>query len=154
MSRPAFNETDLLLGQTALDQLSRARTAKGLPPILEVIQSAIETVADYTARYELPPQRWRRLIRPIAVCDLMTFPGGSVTEAVTQARDKAMAELADIRDGKFADLLPAANSTPTTIPRMAFGGQAILAGTEPNMVLGGASGPANLTTPEPPSLTS
>jgi hypothetical protein len=111
--RPSLGEADLLLGQKALDQIVRARTAQGITqPVLAVIEAAAGTVNDYTSRYVLDAERWRRLVRMLAVHDLMNFPGGSIPDAVVKARTEALQELKDIRDGKFRDLLLESASAP------------------------------------------
>lgn len=119
-----FTETDLLLSQKSLEDLYRARLNRGLAqPIAEVIAEAVGLVGDYTRRYELSTERWRRLVRRVAIYQLLSFPGGVVPESVVRDYDDALRELAAIRDGQFADLLAPNPLLPTVIPRAAWGGR-------------------------------
>jgi Protein of unknown function (DUF1320) len=127
--RPVVTEADLWIGAKTLESLLRARaTAGGLPAVHAVLEAAEGLVHDYTARYALPPERWRRLVRALAVHDLMAYPGAVVPPAVVQARADALAELRDIRDGRFRDVLPVA--APADAPAtdvVAFGSSQPLA---------------------------
>ena len=124
MPTPAFAESDLLLSQKTLEELFRARLNRGLAqPITEVIAEMAGLVRDYTGRYELPADRWRRLVRCLAVHQLLSFPGGTVPESVRQDHEAALRELEEIRDGRFADLLPPNPAASASSPRAAWGGQ-------------------------------
>lgn len=121
MPTPAFSESDLLLSQKSLDELYRARLNRGLAqPIDGIIAEAISVVRDYTGRYQLPADRWRRLVRRIAVHQLISFPGSPVPDAAIRDYDDALRELIEIRDGQFADLLPL-NPDAIATPRAAWG---------------------------------
>lgn len=132
MPLPTIRETDLLLSQKALDDLRKSRENRGLAqPIEDVIAAAASLVGDYTAAYDLPGDRWLRLVRPIAVYNLMSFPGSSVPDAVKADWAAAIKELEAIRDGKFAATLAANPSTtaPAPAPGGSFGGKPRLSGT-------------------------
>jgi hypothetical protein len=122
MPAPVFAEADLLLSQKALEELYRARLSRGLAqPLAEVLSEAVGLVRDYTSRFELPPDRWRRLVRRIAVYNLLSFPGGTVPETIARDYEAALEELSGIRDGQFADLLPPAAPVPDAARRAAWG---------------------------------
>ncbi len=126
MPYPPFTETDLLLGDRALDDLHAARLNKGLTqPLQDVIDGAVATVQRYTARYRLGDDHFRKLVRALAIQEAMSFPGMGVPPAIKDAGDRAMSELKDILGNKFADVLePApADSAPAVEPRGAFGSQ-------------------------------
>ncbi len=123
MPTPAFSESDLLLSQKSLDELYRARLNRGLAqPIDGIIAEAISLVRDYTGRYELSADRWRRLVRRLAVHQLLSFPGSAVPDAALRDYEDALRELTEIRDGQFADLLPLNPQAPAT-PRAGWGSQ-------------------------------
>lgn len=125
MPAPAFTESDLLLSQKALEELYRARLNRGLAqPLAEVLMEAVGMVRDYTSRFDLPPDRWRRLVRRIAIYNLLSFPGGNVPETIANDYEAALQELSGIRDGQFAELLPAAAVVPDAARRAAWGGRA------------------------------
>jgi hypothetical protein len=130
MPQPLFSESDLLLSQQALDDLFRARLNRGLAqPLSDVIEAATGTVRDYTARYDLPADRWRRLVRAIAHYLLLAFPGSNLSPVVKDEYAAALQELIDIRDGRFADLLPANPLAPLPAPRIAWGSTPRVPGT-------------------------
>lgn len=136
MPRPSLSETDLLLGQKALEDIVRARQSRGVTqPLSDVIDAAAGAVADHAGHYDLPADRWRRLVRALAVRDLLTFPGGAAPAAVEAAAHEALQELRDIRDGKFASLLPANPAPPVAPPRTAFGSaDPILPGSQSSLL--------------------
>ena len=114
MAYPLLSESDLLLGQRAVDDLHAARLNRGLTlPVQDVIDGAAARVRQFTARYTLTADDYRRLVRPLAVFDLMNFPGSSVPPGIKEDLERALAELRDIRDGKFADVLTPATTAPT-----------------------------------------
>ena len=97
MPTPAFSESDLLLSQKSLDELYRARLNRGLAqPIDGIIAEAISLVRDYTGRYELSADRWRRLVRRLAVHQLLSFPGSAVPDAALRDYEDALRELTEI----------------------------------------------------------
>lgn len=97
----------LLLAQLELDQLERALANSGFTdPFPTAAAEAEAVVTTYTAAYTLSTAHAERLQRPIIIYDLYSRLG-SVPEAVQKAYDAAMAELKDIRDGKFPGLTDA-----------------------------------------------
>lgn len=111
---PPITEADLLLGQRALDDFHSARLNRGLTlPVQEVIDGAVGRVGQFTARYVLADDHYRRLVRPLAVYDLMNFPGSVIPEGIKADMENALKELREIRDGKFADTLTPATTAPS-----------------------------------------
>lgn len=107
MALPKYTEADLALTQDKLTQLTRAMANRGISdPVLIFINEAVQTVSDYTAAYVLADDRWKRLMRPLALCKIYQSIG-ELPEAVKKAYDDAMKELEQIRDGKFPNLPPA-----------------------------------------------
>lgn len=117
-----------MLPQKQLNDLFRARSNAGLAqPIENIIVEAKDTVYRYTSRYELQGSQWSGLVRALAVYNLMNFPGAVIPPQVTDAFKAAMAELREIRDGKFADVLAASTSArPTPAPRAGYGSRPVI----------------------------
>lgn len=108
MALPIFSEIDLALTNEALAQFTSGLQNRGLAdPVQQFVTEAVQTVADFTAAYDLPLDRWRRLMRPIAICLIHETIGEGTPDSVIKARDVAMAELAAIRDGRFPNLISA-----------------------------------------------
>lgn len=83
-------------------------------PYPSACEEAAATVARYTSAYTLAAADLQRLERPLVIYDLYSHLG-SVSDAVKDAYEKTMAELRDIRDGKFPGLTDASgSSTPST----------------------------------------
>jgi hypothetical protein len=102
---PTFAAEDLLLSSETLDQLTSACANNGVPlPIDRAIKTAVGMVDDYTTQYAITDDRYERLMRPLAVYELYQLAGGGVPDAIAKANEKAIAELKEIRDGKFPDL--------------------------------------------------
>lgn len=100
-------ETDLLadISRKELDGLAKKLVELGDPdPITVTITEQRQKVDDYTRRFDLPPDREKRLIRALALFELMARLG-AIPEKRQTKYDEAMKELRDIRDGKFPDLL-------------------------------------------------
>ena len=101
----------LLLPETELTALQRALANAGYPDAIPTkITEAEATVARYAAAYTLATADADRLARPLVIYDLYSLIG-AVSEAAKKARDDAMAELRDIRDGKFPGLTDASGGT-------------------------------------------
>ena len=131
MAQPTFTESDLLLPQKQLDDLYRGRANRGLAqPLTDLIAEAIGVVRRYTAKYELEASQWMGLVRAIAIYKIMNFPGGSVPPQVATDYKVTMAELKDILDGKFADVLAASTvAAPTPAPRAGYGSRPVIPNT-------------------------
>jgi hypothetical protein len=107
MALPKFSEADLALTQDKLSQITRALANRGIAdPVQIFVDDAVQMVSDYTAAYALAADRWRRLMRPIALCKIYQSIG-ELPDAVKKAYDDAVRELEEIRDGKFHNLTPA-----------------------------------------------
>jgi hypothetical protein len=105
---------DLLLPTAELDALNAALTnSAATDPIEWAVSEAQQTVKDFTAHYLIPETRQKRLVRALAIHELYRL-AGPIPENHAKAYDAAMAELRDIRDGKFTDL---AASITTPSPR-------------------------------------
>lgn len=102
---PIFVAEDLSLGTDVLDQLTAACANGGIPnPIESAIEVAVGMVDDFTGKYVLTDLRYKRLVRALAVYEMYRLAGGGIPEGITDANKTALAELKDIRDGKFPDL--------------------------------------------------
>lgn len=100
----AFTESDLLLSDQVLVQVSEALVNSGIAdPITRAIAEQVQKVADYTLRYTIPEARQKRLVRPLVIHQLHSLLG-QVSSAMQTEYDAAMKELEGIRDGKFGDL--------------------------------------------------
>lgn len=98
----AFTPPDLLLTEEKLAQLTAALANTGqTDPLGTAIAEAESTVARYTAGYDLGEDDRKSLIRRVALFGAYAF-AGPVPDEISRAYDKAMEELRDIRDGKFA----------------------------------------------------
>lgn len=101
----------LLLPQSDLDQIERALANSGFTDPFPTAAAEAEAVVNtYTSAYTLSSVHAERLQRPLVIYDLYSRIG-SVPEAVQKAYDAAMAELRDIRDGKFPGLTDAEGGT-------------------------------------------
>lgn len=117
MALPTFTEGELGQSQGWLDQSNRGLASRGLADgVMGAIQKAVQRVADYTARYEMPRTRWQRLMQPLAVADIYRELG-NLQPAAESAAAAALKELEQIRDGKFADLPLAETPVQTISPR-------------------------------------
>lgn len=113
--------TDLLLPDSELQALLNATANAGVAdPVSRAAEEAAGVVDDYSAKYLLSAPRRDRLERAICIASLYTLAGSSVPEHHQRAADAAMAELRDIRDGKFTDL-PAAAEAPSSAVTGAWG---------------------------------
>jgi phage gp36-like protein len=103
--------TDLLLPDSELQALLAATANSGVADaVTRAATEAAGVVDDYTAKYTLSTARRDRLERAICIAALYTQAGSPVPDQHQRAYDAAMAELRDIRDGKFSDLPPAAEA--------------------------------------------
>jgi hypothetical protein len=103
------------------DQIGRIRTEKLIPPpgggpippdpVQEEIAAACAKVDTYTAGWIVPEALLTGYARDIAAWHLAKRLG-KPTEEQTAAKDRALKELEDIRDGKFPGLIPAPPTTP------------------------------------------
>lgn len=113
-----MNVHDLLLPEAELVQLTEAMAnANATVPLDTLIAEALQTVADFTAAYEITAERQTRLARALVIHRAYSLIG-TIPENHQTAYDAAMAELKDIRDGKFSTLPPA-----LTPPTPAAGGR-------------------------------
>jgi hypothetical protein len=96
---------DLLgLPEKVLLELQDALANAGyVDPFPTACTEAAATVTRYTSAYTLAAADLQRLERPLVIYDLYSHLG-TVPEAVKDAYEKTMAELRDIRDGKFPGL--------------------------------------------------
>lgn len=102
---PTFVAEDLMLGQETLNELTAACSNSGIAdPCASAIQLGVSMVDDYTTKYALTDDRYKRLVRALAVYELYRLAGGGVPDAIEKANTAAMRELEGIRDGKFPDL--------------------------------------------------
>ena len=123
-----FTASDLLLPQSELSQITGALANSGeADPIARVLAECEQTVADYTARYQLTDARRLRLVRGLAPAELYRLAGSTVPPQHQSAKDAAMRELQDIRDGKFPDLAPASVAPATPLHSGAWGSAARIA---------------------------
>lgn len=98
----AFVTADLLLTEEKLAQLTAALANSGqTDPLGTSIAEAESTVARYTAGYDLGEDDRKALVRRVALFNAYAW-AGPVPDEISKAYDKAMEELRDIRDGKFA----------------------------------------------------
>lgn len=123
MPIPTFTEADLAVSQKWLNDVSTSLQNRGLAtPIQTTLDECAGKVADYTARYELPDSRWKRLVRALALHGLHVLIG-AVPEGVKAGYESAMRELEGIRDGKFPDLVAASDPVVEISPQAgAWGG--------------------------------
>lgn len=99
-----FTESDLNVSQTEIDELKTALANAGVANALSnTITEQIAKVDDYTLRYQLSDERYRRLARSLVLHRLYSLLG-PVPSGHQVNYAEAMRELQDIRDGKFADL--------------------------------------------------
>jgi phage gp36-like protein len=118
MDNPIFSESDLGVGQAWLTEVTDGLENAGFAdPIMGAITAATQVVADYTGRFVIPLERWRRLMQPVALHRLYVQLG-KMPEAIKNGYEAAMKELVEIRDGKFTDLVPVA---PPVTPNPAGG---------------------------------
>ena len=107
-----MNVHDLLLPEGELAQLTEAMAnANVTVPLDTLVAEALQTVADFTEAYEISGSRTTRLARALVIHRAYSLIG-MIPENHQTAYDAAMAELRDIRDGKFSTL-PAAATPPT-----------------------------------------
>lgn len=105
-----FTKVDLNMGEDFVSQVEAALLSAGQDhPIEWVLDQAADKVASYTSKFILAENRWRRLVRDIALRECYTLIGSCPT-AVKESAERADKELEDIRDGKFA--LPPAVEAP------------------------------------------
>jgi hypothetical protein len=120
MPAPTFTQDDLLLSPDETSQLHVALVNFGQgDPIATAIAEATATVSLYTSRFILDDPTWRRLMRPLAIWHLYALTGG-VLDAHQKAREAAIEELKQIRDGAFP--LPVAGSTSAGSAAGGWGG--------------------------------
>lgn len=99
-----FTEGDLNVSQTEIDELKAALANAGVANALaNTIAEQLAKVEDYTLRYQLSDERYRRLARSLILHRLYSLLG-PVPSGHQVNYTEAMRELQDIRDGKFADL--------------------------------------------------
>lgn len=110
MPTPIFSQDDLLLPPDELSQIHVGLANLGsVDPLGTAVTEATATVSMYSSRYVLEEAMWRRLMRPLAIWHLYSLIG-QVPEAHQKARDAAIEELKEIRDGKFP-LTPAGGNS-------------------------------------------
>lgn len=121
---------ELLLPDAELLSILTATGNSGVNDAVSVAAAeASGVVDDYAARYTLSGARRNRLERALCIAALYALAGSAVPEHHRQAADAAMAELRDIRDGKFTDL-PPAEAAPTPAARGAWGSATRFAGRD------------------------
>jgi hypothetical protein len=125
---PTFTPEDLSLGSEVLDQLTSACANQLIvDPIASAISQAVGMVSDYTTKYVLTDLRYQRLVRALAVYELYRLAGSGVPDAIDQANKTAIAELKDIRDGKFPDLARVGEAAgAVTVAKGKWGSQAVI----------------------------
>lgn len=115
-----FQESDLLVDITAkeLDAIkTKAVGAFGDPNrVANTIAEQRQKVDDYTHRYNLDPERQKRLIRTLVIFELSTVLSDKIPEGRADKHALAMRELENIRDGKFDNLLPIIDPPPADLP--------------------------------------
>lgn len=100
----ALTRDQLGLPEKVLLELQDALANAGfVEPFTTAAQEAEGVVDSYTSAYTIGSAHAARLQRALIIYDLYSRLG-SVSEAVQKAYDAAMAELRDIRDGKFPGL--------------------------------------------------
>lgn len=101
----------LLLPDAELTALKTALANAGYPDAIPTkITEEEATVTRYTSAYTLATADKDRLARPLVIYALYSLIG-AVSAAAQKARDDAMAELKDIRDGKFPGLTDSSGGT-------------------------------------------
>lgn len=106
-----LNRDQFGLSEKVLNELRDALANAGYTePFTTAAAEAEATVQTYTAAYTLTTAHAERLQRALAVFDLYSRLG-TIPEAVQKACDAALAELRDIRDGKFPGLTAADGGT-------------------------------------------
>ncbi len=103
----AFAESALNVSQAELDDLTSALANTAAPDaFVNALPEGEAMVRDWTSRYIVPDAVLQRLWRPIVLFNLYTL-AGTVSATRQKAYDNAIAELKDIRDGKFKQYPPA-----------------------------------------------
>lgn len=102
----SFLATDLGVSDDAIAQITaQLANATNPLPINDAIDRQVQTVKDYTLRYAVADERLKRLVRALVLFDIYSNPAmGIMPPNVATMYKAAMAELIDIRDGKFHDL--------------------------------------------------
>ncbi len=107
----SYSASDLGISQAEIDQItSNLANANKPDPIADAIAGATQTVTDYTKRYVLTSDRILGLLKPLVMFELHSQINGA-SDSQVKAKDDAMRELREIRDGAFPDL-PLANPAP------------------------------------------
>jgi hypothetical protein len=123
---PATLTIDQLKAALTADQIAAAQSEglepqDNVDPVAEEIGAAIARVDAYCAGY-LPAAAlltgWARDLAAWHVAKRLTLP----TEAQTSARDRALKELEDLRDGKFPQI-PRDTAATATQGKVEFGGK-------------------------------
>ena len=111
----SLTRDQLGLPEKVLLELQDALANAGyVDPFPTACAEAAATVARYTSAYTLAAADLQRLERALVLYDLYSHVG-SVSDAIKDAYEKTMAELRDIRDGKFPGLADASGeTTPST----------------------------------------
>lgn len=101
-----FAESDLQISQTEIDALKATLANTGVADAFtHAISEAIEKVNNYTLRYAISDDRYRRFVRTLVLYEVYTLVNqGKPAQEHQKRYDEVMAELKDIRDGKFPDL--------------------------------------------------
>jgi hypothetical protein len=104
----------LLLPEKELEQLETAlANSEVVEPFTTAAAEAAAQVTRYTSAYTLADADRSRLERPLVIYQLYSLVG-SVSAAIQKAYDAAIAELKDIRDGKFPGLETSDGGTTST----------------------------------------
>lgn len=121
----AFTQNKLGISADELNQIADALVGMGQPDsIITACAARDRHVRDTTAKYIVPEPTLQRLWGPLVVWDLYTLLPGEIPNNRQKAYDEAMAELKDIRDGKYPQY-PLATVQPTGFAQSAakWGGE-------------------------------
>lgn len=121
-----FTVSDLLLADDVLAELNDALANSGVVAAVDqCIAEAVALVDSYTSAYTIADDRIKGWVRPVALFKAFSITGqGKSPQGYKDAYEAALAELKDVRDGKFP-YAPA--TTVATSSTGAWGSQTRLA---------------------------
>lgn len=111
-----FTVSDLLLADDVLAELNDALANSGVVAAVEqCIAEAVSVVTSYTSSYTIDDDRLKGWVRPIALFKAFSITGqGKSPQGYKDAYEAALAELKDVRDGKFPYAPATATATAAT----------------------------------------